>query len=257
MSNYNENENQFGAKLKKLCSNRAAVVALLTLMVAVAIVIAVTVSANRSKKPTVNPADTTVSEDGNGTTSTPSGGVGEETLPVYHGQESKPVMNDAPVEPTFELPVSGKLFKDHDATIQVYSATMGDYRVHLGIDIVTEAEAPVFAAADGTVEKIWEDSLMGTCVAISHGKDILTIYKNLSVDLAENIAEGKTVTCGQKIGIVGDTAILEMADEPHLHFEMTAGGLSVDPLEYFDEASVNALSKDTAFEQSAVTVAGK
>lgn len=256
MSNYNESENQFGAKLKKLCSNRAAVVTLLTLMVAVAIVIAVTISANRSKKPALDPNDTANREEVSGTTSAPSG-VGEETLPVYHGQESKPVINNTPDEPVFELPVSGKLFKDHDATIQVYSATMGDYRVHLGLDIATEAEAPVFAAADGTVEKIWEDSLMGTCVAISHGNDLLTIYKNLSVDLAENVAEGKKVTCGQKIGTVGDTAILEMADEPHLHFEMTAGGLSVDPLDYFDEASVNALSKDTAFEQSAVTSTGK
>lgn len=254
MSNYNESD--FGAKLKKFCTNRAVVVTLLTMVVAVAIVIAVTISANRSKKPTVDPSDTTVTEEDAGTTSTPSG-VGQETLPVYHGQETKPVINDEPDEPEFQLPVSGKLYKDHDATLQVYSATMGDYRVHLGLDIATEAEAPVFAAADGTIEKIWEDSLMGTCVAISHGDDLLTIYKNLAVDLTEGIEEGKAVTCGQQIGRVGDTAILEMADEPHLHFEMTAGGLSVDPLEYFDKASVDALSEDTAYEQSAVTAAGK
>jgi len=36
---------------------------------------------------------------------------------------------------------------------------------------------------------------------------------------------------------------------------MTAKGLSVDPLEYFDKAAVDALAKDTAFEQSAVTAA--
>ncbi len=256
MSNYNETENDFGAKLKRICTNRAVVVTFLTLVVAVAIIVAVTISANRSKKPTVDPADTTVTMDGVGTSSN-SAGVGQETLPTYHGQETKPVINDQPDEPTFELPVSGKLYKDHDATLQVYSATMGDYRVHLGLDIATEAEAPVFAAADGKVEKIWEDALMGTCVAISHGDDLLTIYKNLAKDLKAGIKEGVAVTCGQQIGIVGDTAILEMADEPHLHFEMTAGGLSVDPMDYFDKDSVDALSKDTAFEQSAVTAAGK
>ncbi len=256
MSNYNETENDFGAKLKKFCTNRAVIVTFLTLLVAVAIVVAVTISANRSKKPTVDPSDTTFTVGEDNTQSNPSG-IGKETLPTYNGQESRPVINDEPEEPAFELPVSGKLFKDHDASLQVYSATMGDYRVHLGVDITTEAEAPVFAAADGKIEKIWEDALMGTCIAISHGNDLLTIYKNLSEDLKEGIEEGVSVTCGQQIGIVGDTAILEMADEPHLHFEMTAGGLSVDPLEYFDKASVDALSKDTAFEQSAVTTSGK
>ena len=48
-----------------------------------------------------------------------------------------------------------------------------------------------------------------------------------------------------------------MADEPHLHFEMTVGGLAVDPLDYFSKTDVDALSKDTAFEDSAVTAAGK
>jgi len=105
------------------------------------------------------------------------------------------------------------------------------------------------------VAKIWEDTLMGTCVAISHADDVLTVYKNLATDLTAGIKEGTAVTRGTQIGVVGDTAILEMADEPHLHFEMTAKGLSVDPLEYFDKAAVDALAKDTAFEQSAVTAA--
>jgi hypothetical protein len=44
-----------------------------------------------------------------------------------------------------------------------------------------------------------------------------------------------------------------MADEPHLHFEMTVKGLAVDPMEYFSSESADALSKDTAFESNAVT----
>ncbi|MBE6585758.1 MAG: M23 family metallopeptidase [Ruminococcaceae bacterium] len=257
MSNYNETQDSFGAKLKRICANRAVVITFLTMLVAVAVVIAVTVSANRSKKPSTDPTESGMIVQPTDTSSNPSG-VGQETLPTYHGQETKPVINEQPDEPSlFELPVSGKLFKDHDATMQVYSATMGDYRVHLGLDIVTEANAPVFAAADGQIEKVWDDALMGTCVAISHSNDILTVYKNLAVDLAKDITEGAKVKCGQQIGTVGDTAILEMADEPHLHFEMTAKGLSVDPMDYFDKDSADALSKDTAFEQNAVTSAGK
>jgi murein DD-endopeptidase MepM/ murein hydrolase activator NlpD len=153
-----------------------------------------------------------------------------------------------------DLPVSGLLFKGHDATLQVYSNTMGDYRVHLGIDIATAPEAPVYAAADGKIEKIWEDTMMGTCVAVTHKDETVSIYKNLAKELAEGILAGETVKKGQQLGRVGDTAVAEMADEPHLHFEVTAKGLSVDPLDYFSAASVEILSKDTAFESSAETV---
>ena len=251
MSNYKESD--FGTKLKRFFANRATLVTCLTLFVAVAVVVAVTVSANRSKTPATGIDTTPVSTPAD-THSNPSGG-GQETLPVYHGQETQPVGGESPAEPTFALPVLGQLFKDHDATLQVYSATMGDYRVHLGIDIVTEAEAPVFAAADGTVSKIWEDSLMGHCVAVSHAGDVVTIYKNLAKDLAAGITQGASVKSGQQLGCVGDSAILEMADEPHLHFEMTIKGLAVDPLDYFAKKDVESLSKDTAFEDSAVTTA--
>lgn len=255
MSNYSESE--FGAKLKRFFSNRAAVVTILTMVVAVAVVVAVTISANRSKAPTpgvdTSAVTSTVTTPNADTTANPSI-KGEETLPVYHGQETQPVGGEQDAQPTFALPVSGKLFKDHNATLQVYSATMGDYRVHLGVDIATEAEAPVFAAADGTVEKIWTDSLMGYCVAISHGDDVVSVYKNLAKDMAGGIAEGVSVKKGQQIGRIGDSAMLEMADEPHLHFEMTVGGLAVDPLDYFAKEDVDVLSRDTAFEHTAVTV---
>jgi murein DD-endopeptidase MepM/ murein hydrolase activator NlpD len=128
---------------------------------------------------------------------------------------------------------------------------MADYRVHLGVDMATAPEAPVYAAADGKVEKIWEDSMMGTCVALTHKDETVSIYKNLAKELAEGITAGAAVKQGQQLGIVGDTAVVEMADEPHLHFEVTAKGLSVDPLDYFSEKDVNALSEDTAFESGA------
>ena len=241
------NQNEFTRKMKKLVSNRAVVVTAVTLLVVTGIIVAATVSANRAKKPPVtNPTVTTAASD-----TTPS--VTEEvTLPSYNGGETQPTVAD-PTEPEamLTLPVEGLLFKGHDATIQVYSNTMGDYRVHLGVDIATPPEAPVFAAADGTVEKIWEDSMMGTCVAITHKDETVSIYKNLAKELAEGIAAGATVKQGDEIGRVGDTAVVEMADEPHLHFEVTVKGLSVDPLDFFSKTDVDALSKDPAVESGA------
>lgn len=244
------NETEFSRKMKKLVSNRAVIVTAVTLLVVAGVIVAATVSANRAKKPLPDDPSVSGTAGSTDTQSAPSGG--EVTLPTYNGGETQPVGAD-PDEPKapLELPVSGKLFKGHDATIQVYSNTMGDYRVHLGVDIATAPEAPVCAAADGKVEKVWEDSMMGTCVAIAHKDDTVSIYKNLAKDLAEDIAVGATVKQGQQLGTVGDTAVVEMADEPHLHFEVTVKGLSVDPLDYFSQESVNALSEDTAFESGA------
>lgn len=153
--------------------------------------------------------------------------------------------------PSFSLPVSGKLSGVHDSELQVFSPTMNDYRVHLGIDILANEDTPVYAVADGTVIQIWEDVRMGQCIAVKHNGDAVSIYKNVSVDLPTGIIEGATVRAGQQIASVGSTAMVEVADEPHLHFEMTVGGLSVDPLEYFSSSDVAALQKDTAYEQSA------
>jgi murein DD-endopeptidase MepM/ murein hydrolase activator NlpD len=130
---------------------------------------------------------------------------------------------------------------------------MNDYRVHLGIDIQTAENAPVYASADGKISKIWVDTLMGYCLAVEHSGDCVTIYKNLGATLPEGIAEGVSVRSGQLIATVGNSAMVEVADEPHLHFEMTVGGLSVDPLEYFSSNDVATLQKDTAYEKSAET----
>ena len=247
------NQNEFGGKMKQFFTNRAVIVTMVTLLVATGVIIAATVSANRAKQPTVDekPGITTPVSDAKDTQATPS--IKDEvTLPTYNGGETQPVGAD-PEEPEamMALPVTGKMFKGHDATIQVYSNTMGDYRVHLGVDIATAPEAPVYAAADGTVEKIWNDSMMGTCVAVTHKDETVSIYKNLAKALAKNITVGAEVKQGQQLGNVGDTAVVEMADEPHLHFEVTVKGLSVDPLDFFSEEDAATLSKDDAFESSA------
>ena len=93
--------------------------------------------------------------------------------------------------------------------------------------------------------------MMGTCVAITHKDETVSIYKNLAKELADGIVAGATVKQGDEIGRVGDTAVVEMADEPHLHFEVTVKGLSVDPLDFFSKGDVDALSKDPAYESDA------
>ena len=150
---------------------------------------------------------------------------------------------------TYLAPAGGAVSKSHDDSLPVYSVTMNDFRVHTGIDIATEAGADVLATARGTVSMVYSDPLMGECVTVDHGNGVVSIYKNLSAELAEGIVQGAKVTAGQKLGTVGESALIESAEEPHLHFEMTYNGESVDPLTYISEESRQvSFGGDTAYE---------
>ena len=146
-------------------------------------------------------------------------------------------------------PATGVISKAHDDSLPVYSETMNDFRVHQGIDIMTAAGADVLATAAGTVSLTWSDPLMGECLSIDHGNGVVSIYKNLAVEKASGIKAGAKVTAGQKLGTVGESALVESAEEPHLHFEMTYKEECVDPLTYIDEESQeSSFHADTAYE---------
>ena len=237
-------------KLKNTQINRATVIVAVILVAALAVIIGVTVATNRSKKNELPlPNDTAPSTDTSVGTESEIPEESETQRPA-DTQTQKPADTSVSAEnslPSFVLPVSGVLSKKHDPELQVYSVTMNDYRVHIGVDIVTEKDAPVDAAADGTVAKIWKDVLMGYCIAVQHNGDCLTVYKNLGEDLPDGIAEGAKVRSGQLIASVGESAMVEVAEEPHLHFEMTIEDLAVDPLEYFNEKALESLSMDASY----------
>lgn len=235
-------ESKFGQKCRELSNHKGAMASLVCLAVALVVIASVSVATNLAKKKYT--ADDSV--------------VTEEKTEKKTEQMVPPTYNDGGANETvvgsdeefaLSLPVgTGTVSKNHDPTIQVWSDTMGDYRVHLGIDIVTSEAAPVFAAADGEVARIWDDALMGKCVAIAHDEKVFTIYKNLSTELPEEIKEGARVARGQKIGTIGESAISELAEEPHLHIEMTVDGIAVDPMEYFSKEAKDKLSLDQSYE---------
>ena len=121
----------------------------------------------------------------------------------------------------------------------VFSVTLGEWRVHTGIDISCEEGAGVFASEAGVVSGIYSDPMLGYTVEITHKDDIKTRYSNLSSDLGE-LKVGDTVALGDKIGVVGDSSISELADEPHLHFEVLLKDVKVNPLDYISKESKKA-----------------
>ena len=245
------NNNGLFSNVKNTKVNRATIVTVVMLVVALAVIITVTVISNRSKQKVETP-DGSDKPSVNETPKDPEPETPEEPEKPTQPEPEKPDTDTGStvVEnklPSFILPVSGALAKKHDPTVQVYSNTMKDYRTHLGVDLTTAENAPVYAAADGTVSKIWKDEWMGYCVAIKHSGNCYTIYQNLSETLPDGIKEGSAVRSGQLIASVGDSASLELAEEPHLHFEMTVNDLAVDPLKYFSEEALKSLSMDASY----------
>lgn len=141
----------------------------------------------------------------------------------------------------FVIPAAGTVSKAFDIDVPVYSMTMNDYRAHTGVDISAPLGSEVISASSGTVCKVWNDPLMGSCVTVDHGDDIYTTYMNLSEELAPGIAVGKKVAMGQSLGAIGETAIVEISEEPHVHLEMKVDGVYVDPLEYMGVASAQEI----------------
>ncbi len=131
--------------------------------------------------------------------------------------------------PTFVLPVNGDISIDFSDTVPVFSQTMNDYRTHLGIDIRASLGSDVVAVADGTVTNVWDDPFMGTCVSIEHSGNAVSIYKNLDPVVKDGIIIGASVKSGDVIGAIGESAMNEIADEPHLHYELKVDNKHVDP----------------------------
>ena len=240
----------FFEKLRSVRVNRIVFLSVIVILVTLSVILMITAITNRARRREVedvlNPVDETPKEDTKPQNDTPK------TDDPTPKTDTTPKPEDPkPTVPTLSLPVdNGTLLQAHSIEIQVFSRTMQDYRVHTGIDLATEADAPVLAAADGTITRIWDDPMMGKCVAISHAADSQTIYKNLAADLAEGITQGAAVLRGQRIGTVGETAMAEVAEEPHLHLEMTVGGEQIDPLTYFPAAALASIATDTAYEDA-------
>ena len=167
-------------------------------------------------------------------------GGGEVLPPVNEGGENvgdeggeKP---EEPKETVYIAPTVGVVTKSHSVETPVFSNTLGEWRIHTGIDISAAEGTEVRAVADGTVSRVYNHPLHGKTVEITHNGDVVSVYSNLSSE-GITVKEGDNISCGAKIGVIGDTSLTELADESHLHFEMKLKGVSVNPLDYIEEES--------------------
>ena len=110
---------------------------------------------------------------------------------------------------------------------------------HVGIDIRSDKDSGVYAAASGTVVYKGYSSGNGNHVILSHnvnGTTVKTLYSHLS-SYSNCPSVGKSVTVGQKIGVYGKSGLGNVKNG-HLHFAIFKGSLN-DPVGYASSFSGN------------------
>ena len=127
-------------------------------------------------------------------------------------------------------PTAGVIERDYSVAELKFDQTMQDWRTHGGIDIAAEEGSSVVAVRGGRIESVVNDSLLGTVLTIDHGDGIRSVYANLAPETS--VRPGEWVDPGVPIGTVGHSALCEIGQNGHLHFEMRANGAAVDPMAY-------------------------
>ena len=133
-------------------------------------------------------------------------------------------------ELSFAKPVEGEIMKDFAKDNLIYSNTLEEWSTHTGIDIKADKTTVVNASEAGTVKSIKNDPRYGLTIVLEHTDGYETVYSNLLT--SEFVVEGEKVEKGQALGTVGNTAAFEIADEPHLHFEILKDSVAIDPSIY-------------------------
>jgi len=168
------------------------------------------------------------------------GTMGTEDVPVIATQPQTPSTAPAATEtvpaPTEKRtlktmsPVEGSAIFGYSMEALSYNQTTRDWRVHNGIDLAAEDNAPVMAAADGEVYTVYEDDAMGHTVVIRHSDGYTTCYSSLSETAV--VKPRDKVSMGDTIGYAADSAIVESTWGSHVHFSVTHYDEAMDPEEF-------------------------
>ncbi|MCL2513345.1 MAG: M23 family metallopeptidase [Oscillospiraceae bacterium] len=128
----------------------------------------------------------------------------------------------------FALPLSTDIGADYSQGEMAYNSTLGDWRLHNGIDFNGLPGDSVKAVYEGVITAVYDNPLWGTVVEIDHGSGISAKYCGLEKDSVKPV--NSSVGKGSEIGVLG-VVPAESDRMPHLHFEITVNSVLADPLE--------------------------
>ena len=99
-------------------------------------------------------------------------------------------------------------------------------RTHEGVDIFAPYGTPTFAAADGVIYRVYNNSLGGLAINLIDNDGNMYYYAHLS---SATVKSGQKIAAGQVIGAVG-TSGNAAGTPPHLHWQYHPGnGEPVNP----------------------------
>lgn len=120
----------------------------------------------------------------------------------------------------------------------------GSAAMHAGVDLSSPSGTPIYATADGIIDRAEWFGGYGNMVEINHGKGIATRYGHMSRIAAR---PGQRVKRGELIGHVGSTG---RSTGNHLHYEVRIDGHAVNPMPFLQSANylmaANAQNADVA-----------
>jgi murein DD-endopeptidase MepM/ murein hydrolase activator NlpD len=115
-----------------------------------------------------------------------------------------------------------------DRRTYMYQGKAVDQQTHLGEDLASLVNSPVYAGNNGVV--VYADALgiYGNTVMLDHGLGVFSSYSHMS---KIDVKVGDKV---QKGAVLGRTGTTGLAAGDHLHFAINLQGEFVDPLEWWD-----------------------
>lgn len=207
-------------KFTRFLRNNAALLLLVFCVLAIAaVVLAVTLTRDNPVIPD-DPVVNNPNDDEPGNT-TP----GDDDEPTTPGKQKIQVSFVSPLSYT-SVGMEYSYGTDH---MFVFNSTLNEWHVHKGIDLIAPDDSEVVAMYDGTVVASGYSFLTGYYITVDHGDNVIATYSSLQ-DV--QVQKGEEVKQGDVLGYVSTSAENEYKQGAHLHLEVTANGVNVDPMPY-------------------------
>jgi murein DD-endopeptidase MepM/ murein hydrolase activator NlpD len=122
------------------------------------------------------------------------------------------------------VPYNGRFSSDYGYRRNPFGGYSGEF--HPGIDIKGELGDPIFATADGFVDRCDWYGGYGNAVLLRHSFGYQTLYGHMS---KVNVEQGQEIKSGDLIGFMGSTG---RSTGTHVHYEIRKDGIDIDPVPY-------------------------
>jgi murein DD-endopeptidase MepM/ murein hydrolase activator NlpD len=115
-----------------------------------------------------------------------------------------------------------------DRRTYMFQGKAVDQQTHLGEDLASLINSPVYAGNNGVVVYAEPLGIYGDTVILDHGLGVFSSYSHLhkiDVKMGDKVQKGT---------VLGQTGVTGLAFGDHLHFAINLQGEFVDPLEWWD-----------------------